>query len=86
MDLNAFDRKVLTDFSLADGHLKTIPAQRKKLLAVLRHVVQSFEPGVHYSEKQVNEIPGRFHEDTVTLRRELVGAQLEYWRVETEKS
>ena len=89
VDLDAYDRKVIEDYSLPDGRLKTIPAQRKKLEAVLRYVVEAFEPDVHYSEKQVNEILSRFHEDTATLRRELVGYGLmqregdggEYWRV-----
>jgi predicted transcriptional regulator len=90
VDLDAYDRKVLNDFSLPDGRLKEIPAQRKKLEIVLRHVVQAFEPGMKYSEKQVNEILARFHADTATLRRELVGSGLmervggggEYWRSE----
>ena len=87
-DLAAYDRKVLQDFSLPDGHLKTIPAQRKKLEVVLRHVVLRFSAGNRYSEKQVNLILRRFHADTATLRRELVGAGLlqrvqgEYWRPE----
>jgi predicted transcriptional regulator len=89
VDLDAYDRQVVEDYSLPDGSLKTIPAQRKKLEAVLRYVVKAFEPDVHYSEKQVNEILSRFHEDTATLRRELVGYGLmgregdggEYWRV-----
>jgi len=88
VDLDAYDRKVLADFSLPDGHLKEIPAQRKKLDVILRHVAQSFKPERKYSEKQVNEILRRFHADTATLRRELVGSGLmerragEYWRVE----
>jgi predicted transcriptional regulator len=88
IDLDGFDRKILNDYLLPDGSLKTIPAQRKKLEAVLRHIVQAFETGKRYPEKQVNEILKRFHEDTATLRRELVGYQLmmrqsgEYWRTE----
>ncbi len=90
IDLDAYDRKVVADFTRPDGSLKTIPAQRKKLEAVLRHVSKAFEPGTRYSEKQVNEILSRFHDDTATLRRELVGSKLmqraggggEYWRVE----
>ncbi len=90
VDLDAYDRKVVNDFTNPGGRLKTIPAQRKKLEAVLRHVVQAFEPGTRYSEKQVNEILSRFHDDTATLRRELVGSKLmqreggggQYWRVE----
>jgi predicted transcriptional regulator len=90
VDLDAYDRKVLADYSTPDGRLKTIPAQRKKLEAVLRYLVKSFEPGIRYSEKQVNDILARFHPDTASLRRELVGSKLlareggggEYWRVE----
>src|SRR5512136_1943408 len=54
VDLDAYDRKVLADFSLPDGRLKEIPAQRRKLEVVLRYLVKTFEPGVKYSEKQVN--------------------------------
>jgi len=87
VDLDAYDRKVLADFSLLDGSLKEIPAQRKKLEVILRHVVKAFQPGRKYAEKQVNEILARFHPDTATLRRELVGYGLmkraggggEYW-------
>lgn len=87
VDLEAYDRKVLTDFSNPDGSLKIIPAQRKKLMVILRHIVNSFEMDVRYPEPEVNQILARFHEDTATLRRELVGAGLmerergEYWRV-----
>jgi biotin operon repressor len=90
VDLDTYDRKVVVDFSHRDGSLKTIPAQRKKLEAVLRHVVKAFEPGRRYSEKQVNKILSGFHADTATLRRELIGYGLmereggggEYWRVD----
>ena len=73
VDLEAYDSKVLANFSLPDGSLIEIPAQRKKLEVVLRYVVKAFQPDVKYTEKQVNEILFRFHEDTATLRRELVG-------------
>ena len=91
IDLDAYDRKVVNDYSLPDGKLKTIPAQRKKLEAILRYVSQSFEYGLRYTEKQVNETLYHFHEDTATLRRELVGYHLlarekgVYWRVMPEK-
>ena len=91
VDLESYARKVLTDFSLPDGRLKTIPAQRKKRMAILRHIVKDFKIGAHYSEKHVNDILAGFHEDTATLRRELIGAKLmerdkgTYWRV-AEKS
>ena len=86
IDLGAYDNKVLKDYIRRDGSLKTIPAQRKKLEAILRHIVKAFQAGNRYSEKQVNKILSSFHEDTATLRRELVGYGLMqrendgYWR------
>jgi len=79
----------LKDYSRRDGSLKTLPSQRKKLEAILRYVVKSFDTGKRYSEKQVNEILAQYYEDTATLRRELVGFGLmqreggggEYWRI-----
>jgi predicted transcriptional regulator len=90
VDMDAYDRKVVKDYSRPNGRLKTLPAQRKKLDAILRYVVKSFEPGRRYSEKEVNDILSRFHDDTASLRRELVGSGLmqreggggDYWRVE----
>ncbi len=85
-DLAAYDRKVLGDFSHPDGRLKTIPAQRKKRSIILRHIVKGFQPGIRYPERQVNEMLGRFHEDTAMLRRELLAEGLmkresgTYWR------
>ena len=70
---DAYERKVMADFTRRDGRLKDIPAQRKKRQAVLRHILAEFQLGKRYSEKQVNAIIERFHEDTATLRRELIG-------------
>jgi len=89
VDADAYDNKVIKDYSKRDGSLKTLPAQRKKLEAILRHIVKSFDIGRRYSEKRVNEILSQYHEDTATLRRELIGYGLmqreggggEYWRV-----
>lgn len=86
--LDSFERKVLTAFTEADGRLKAFPAQEKKYLVLLRHVVKAFEPGARYSEKEVNQILARYHEDTASLRRDLVdyhfmtreGGGGRYWR------
>lgn len=88
VDADAYDNKVIRDYSRRDGSLKTLPSQRKKLEAILRHVVKVFDVGKRYSEKSVNELLSKYHEDTATLRRELVGAGLmkreggggDYWR------
>ncbi len=91
VDLEAYDRKVLWDILLPDGRLKVIPTQRKKREVILKHILKEFQPGVHYTEKQVNEVLSRFHEDTATLRREMISykfmkrAEGEYWRIDGEK-
>jgi biotin operon repressor len=89
VDADAYDRKVIGDFTRPDGSLKEIPAQRRKLEAILRYLAKEFELGTRYTEKQVNELLSRFHPDTASLRRELVGVKLlarqggggEYWRL-----
>ena len=90
VDTSAYERKILNDFSLPDGRLKTIPAQRKKLQVVMHRIAQDFAPGTRYSEKEVNNILKRYHEDTASLRRELISMRLmaresageAYWRLE----
>ncbi len=89
VDADAYDKKVIKDYTKRDGSLKTLPSQRKKLEAILRYVAKAFEVGKRYSERRVNEILAGYYEDTATLRRELVGSGLmqreggggEYWRV-----
>jgi predicted transcriptional regulator len=90
IDMDAYDRKIVRSFSDVNGYIKTLPAQRKKLEAILRYIWRAFEPGEHYTEKQVNEIIARYHADTATIRREMIiNGMLErerngedYWRPE----
>src|SRR5512147_587468 len=56
VDADAYDKKVIKDYTKRDGSLKTLPSQRKKLEAILRYIVKAFDGGKRYSEKQVNEI------------------------------
>ena len=56
-----------------DGdRLKQIPAQRKKRVIILRHLLTRFNPGQEYGEREVNEILKVANEDFATLRRELI--------------
>jgi predicted transcriptional regulator len=83
---DAYERKVLKDF-FEGMRLKEIPASRKKRSVILKWLANQFDPGVHYSEVQVNEILQRYHPDSATLRREMIGEhflQREkgfYWRI-----
>ncbi len=94
VDRGSFDRKVLANFTDADGRIKAFPVQEKKFLVLLRYVLDAFEPGVRYSEKQVNDILSGYNPDTARLRRSLVEFKLmareggggDYWRLDTPTS
>lgn len=66
--------------------LKEIPAQRSKRLVILERLVQEFEPGVRYPERQVNFTLQMIHPDYAALRRYMVDEGLMtradgvYWR------
>src|SRR5512143_3824109 len=51
LDLDSYDLKVSAACTRRDGSLEALPAQRKRLEAVLRHVVKAFQPGKRYSER-----------------------------------
>ena len=68
---DAFRAKTIRDFF--DGErLKTIPAQRKRRVIILQHLVERFDPDRSYSEREVNDVLRLAHDDGATLRRELV--------------
>jgi hypothetical protein len=81
--------RVLESFVDVAGRLISIPVQRKKRLAVLRWLVEDFQPGRLYAEAEVNRIIGRRHADFAALRRHLVDEELMqrrrgvYWRTGT---
>ena len=80
------ENRVLSNFLTDDGRLRTIPAKHSKLLVVLDHLAQEFEPGRTYTEAEVNEKLQRFHPDFAALRRYLVEndfmtrEDIMYWR------
>jgi biotin operon repressor len=76
INLDAYDQKVIRNYTNEDGTLKSIPNQMKKLLAVLRDVSKDFQSGIVYSEKEVNAILEKYHQDYAQLRRELVEFKL----------
>lgn len=63
--------RVLHNF-FKNGKLVNIPAARKQRVIVLQYLLEQFEPGRTYPEREVNELLGTYHEDYATLRRELV--------------
>jgi DNA-binding transcriptional ArsR family regulator len=88
VDQDAFSKKVLANF-LERGRLKEIPRQLKKKQAVVQWLAGHFEPGERYTERQVNQVLGVYHDDFATLRRELVNMKFlareegVYWRADS---
>lgn len=84
-----YDARVRANFINEGNHLLEIPAQRKKRMAILRWLVEDFQPGARYPEAEVNRIISRHHPDFATLRRYLVDEELMqrrdgiYWRTGT---
>lgn len=66
-----WERKVLQNFTEGE-RIKAIPAQYKKRLVLVRWLLEKFEMGVRYPEKEVNEIIQRHHEDSAWFRRTMV--------------
>ena len=68
------------------GRLVVMPTKRSKLLLVLDHLAQEFEPGRTYAETEVNAVLQGFHDDHAALRRYLVDEGMlareggVYWR------
>lgn len=75
---NSLKESVLRNFFSKDGRLRQIPAQYKKKLIALQYMVEKLEPGVVYTEKEINEFIKQFHEDFATIRREFIMHQFMY--------
>jgi len=72
VDMDAYDQKVIKNYSNPDGTLKSIPTQQKKLSAILYFIAQNFKFGKKYTEKEVNQVLEKFHPDYAFLRRSLI--------------
>jgi predicted transcriptional regulator len=89
---DTFEQKVLATCTDPDGSITHFPMQEKKFLVLLRYVLRAFEPGVRYTEKQVNTVLKRYNPDTARLRRAFVdyrfmareGGGGKYWRIDNQ--
>jgi predicted transcriptional regulator len=86
VDERGWEAKVRSNF-VVDGKLTEIPAQLKKRMAILRWLVDKFEFGRRYPEKELNELIKQYHPDCASLRRYMVETGLMqrengvYWRL-----
>lgn len=65
--------KTLAVYMDETGRLKQIPAREKKKIIVLGEIIKNFKDGGEYSEKEVDRILKRIHEeDYASIRRALI--------------
>ena len=83
----ADDRKMTQDAYFKDGRLLSIPPQKKARKYILEKIAEAFAWGRIYDEKEVNAILKTFHDDTATLRRDMIDQSImmrengRYWLV-----
>lgn len=71
---------------MPDGRIIAIPVRRSVRLVLLDHVARAFEPGVRYSEAEVNALLRGFSANVSVLRRGLLDEgfmerdRTRYWR------
>lgn len=71
-DNQKLKNSVMKNFFTLDGKLKHVPAQLKKKLIVLEHMVSQLERGRKYTEKEINDFIKNYHDDFATIRREFI--------------
>lgn len=72
VNIDAYDQKVIRNYTNTDGTVKALPSQQKKLIAVLRYVSRDLEPGKRYSEKEISQLLEKYYPDYAFLRRGLI--------------
>ena len=84
---DAWEQKTLQTFLDKDQRVTTIPAQYKKQMVLVRWMLEKFETDKKYTEREVNDIIKRHHEDSAWFRRSMVDHKMMardmgiYWRV-----
>lgn len=70
-----YKKSVISSF-FKYGRLTKIPSQQKKREIVLAEIANEFDIDRTYSEKEVNEIILRYHDDFCTIRREMIAFKM----------
>lgn len=73
LDMEEWERDVMREFT-QNGRITQLPTKFKKYMVLIRWVATHFEAGVDYTEREVNAIIGKVHNDFATIRRELIEA------------
>jgi predicted transcriptional regulator len=71
LDVDDEARKVLRNYT-DNGYITQLPRSQVKLLIILDWLATKFERDVKYTEREVNDIVLKHHEDYASIRRDLV--------------
>lgn len=63
---------IINKFISEDNKLTKFPKKEKEKLAILMWIIKQFKNGVHYTEKEINEILIKIYDDHVLIRRYLI--------------
>ncbi|MFD6953225.1 hypothetical protein A6A08_11035 [Nocardiopsis sp. TSRI0078] len=80
------ERQEVLRSHMPDGRITAIPVRRPARLVLLDQVARAFEPGVRYSEAEVNAVLRGFSANVSVLRRGLLDEgflecdRTRYWR------
>jgi excisionase family DNA binding protein len=66
----------IVDRFMKNGRFETLPVQRKKRKYILEYILKQFELNTVYTEKQVNEIITKYHDDYCWVRREFIAEKM----------
>ena len=71
-DITQEERDKILRSYISDGRVKALPKKHKKMIVILQYIIERFESGKKYSEKDVNEIIRDIFDDYATVRRDLI--------------
>ena len=61
---------------MKNGKFEILPVQYKRRKYILEYILRQFELNRLYSEKEINEIISRYHEDYCRIRRDFVDEKM----------
>jgi predicted transcriptional regulator len=69
--IQIYKDKIIKTF-MRDGRISQIPSQKQKRWVIFELILNEFEFGKDYAEKEVNEIIQKYHEDYCMIRRSFI--------------
>ncbi|MBQ8551826.1 MAG: metalloregulator ArsR/SmtB family transcription factor [Clostridia bacterium] len=74
-DDEKYRRQIIASF-VKNGRLTTIPSQLKKREVIYRHMLEGIAVGQSLTEREINTLIEKWHEDFCTIRRDFISLGL----------